>query len=139
MAAPALLFPLTNPHALRAELDRIRRDGYALDRGEDNPAVCCVAAPVIDRQGAVGSIAVLGPCTRLKREEEALIPVVLEVARAITALLKATAAQDERATADRLEPEEASQAAIEAVLATLAETMSRVGKAGSASPLVAPT
>jgi DNA-binding IclR family transcriptional regulator len=123
IAAPAVLFPVTNPHALLRDLEQIRRDGYALDRGEDNPVACCVAAAVTGPNGVVGSISVLGPCSRVRREEAALIPTVLEVARAIAALLK-TPTRD--ATAD-LEREEAAQATIEAALATLAATMSRVG------------
>lgn len=127
LAAPPVLFPLVNPQAFLVELESIRRDGYALDRGEDNPAACCVAAAVTGPDGVVGSVAVLGPCTRVRREEEALIPIVLEVAQSIGALQKSAVTYDERLPPARLEPEEALQAAIEAALATLAETMSRVG------------
>lgn len=127
LAAPAALFPLTAPDALRAELGRIREDGYALDRGEENPDVCCVAAPVATRSDVVGAISVVGPCARLRRQQDGLIPIVLEVARAIGALLKAAAGHEKRAVADRLEPEEMTQAAIESALATLTQAMSRVG------------
>lgn len=127
LAAPAPLFPLTAPDALRAELGRIRRDGYALDRGDENPDVCCVAAPVTARIGVVGSISVLGPCARLRRQQDEVIPVVLEVARAIGALLDGATRHEDRVPAARLEPEDATQAAIETALATLTQAMSRVG------------
>ena len=127
LAAPAALFPLTAPDALRAELGRIREDGYALDTGEENPDVCCVAAPVATRSDVVGAISVVGPCARLRRQQDGLIPIVLEVARAIGALLKAAAGHEQPAAAGRLEPEEATQAAIETALATLTQAMSRVG------------
>ena len=39
--------------ALRADLDRIRRRGYAVSHGERIPGAASVAAPVFDHRGAV--------------------------------------------------------------------------------------
>ncbi|QTE29194.1 IclR family transcriptional regulator [Pengzhenrongella sicca] len=44
---------LTTPGALRAELESVRRLGYALDREENVPGIGCVAAPVRDHTGHV--------------------------------------------------------------------------------------
>jgi len=49
---------ITDPDALRSELRRARRNGYAVDREEIAPDFCCIAAPLLDEQrrflGAVG-------------------------------------------------------------------------------------
>ena len=34
-------------------MERIRRDGYAIDREEFNPNLFCVAVPVVDQSGTV--------------------------------------------------------------------------------------
>ncbi|MDX2522109.1 MULTISPECIES: IclR family transcriptional regulator [Streptomyces] len=39
------------PDELRAELDRIRTDGYAVNRNQYQPGVCAVAAAVLDEDG----------------------------------------------------------------------------------------
>jgi DNA-binding IclR family transcriptional regulator len=123
---PGSVYPLTDPGGLRAELEGIRQTGYALDRGT-NPDVCCVAAPVSDQSGVVGSMSIIVPCTRFRREEAVFISVVCEVARATTALLRGGAARDERGEGDQPETDVATRAAIEAGLARHAEAMSRVG------------
>ncbi len=57
---------ITTAQALRAEIQRIRRRGYALDRGEHMQGVHCAAAPVFDRWGyPVASLTVTGPVDRL--------------------------------------------------------------------------
>jgi len=44
---------LTEPAAVLAEVAEARRLGYALDREEHEPGVCCVAAPIHDYRGQV--------------------------------------------------------------------------------------
>ena len=44
---------ITEPRRLRAELARIRRAGWAQDRGESAPSIQAYAAPVADRDGRV--------------------------------------------------------------------------------------
>jgi DNA-binding IclR family transcriptional regulator len=57
---------ITSPDALRAEIALVRERGYAVDDGEREADVRCVAAPVFDGTGAcVGAISVSGPATRL--------------------------------------------------------------------------
>ncbi|WP_035839454.1 IclR family transcriptional regulator [Kitasatospora azatica] len=40
-----------DPDELRAELDRIRADGYSINRNQYRPGVCALAAPVLDGGG----------------------------------------------------------------------------------------
>jgi len=42
---------VTSPAALEAELQRVRDDGYALDREEFQENFCCIAAPIFDERG----------------------------------------------------------------------------------------
>lgn len=44
---------ITDPKRLRAELARIRRQGWAQDRGENGPSIQAYAAPVVDGAGSV--------------------------------------------------------------------------------------
>lgn len=53
---------LTEPDALRAELDRIRKRGYALDNAEIIDDLKCVAVPIFDSQGRIeAALSVSGP------------------------------------------------------------------------------
>src|SRR5262249_27362989 len=53
--------------------------GYAVDRQELEPHLCCVAGPVFDRTGAVvASISVSGPDSRI---DDASIPAIAGVVR----------------------------------------------------------
>ncbi|MFF8846243.1 IclR family transcriptional regulator [Streptomyces sp. NPDC015127] len=50
---------------LRAELDRIRADGYAVNLNQYRPGVCALAAPVLDEGGApLAAVAVSMPDSR---------------------------------------------------------------------------
>ena len=56
LAKPLVAFTprtLTDPKRLRAELARVRRLGYAQDKGEGVPSVLAFAGPVIDTRGEV--------------------------------------------------------------------------------------
>ena len=85
------LEPLTSrtvvdPARLRAELQAVRRDGFAVATDELELGLCAVAAPVFDEKGsAVAAISVSGPTLRLtpKRIAE-LRPIVIKQARALS-------------------------------------------------------
>ncbi|HSW20947.1 MAG TPA: IclR family transcriptional regulator [Ramlibacter sp.] len=78
---------ITDPDELKAELKRVRQNGYAVNHGEWNAGVGGVAAPIRDSSGQV--IAALGlsaPLDRLKiRPIEQLATHVVEAAKAISA------------------------------------------------------
>jgi DNA-binding IclR family transcriptional regulator len=51
---------ITDEAAFRAELAEVRREGFAVDRGEGSPGTCRVAAPILVHDAAVAAIAVAG-------------------------------------------------------------------------------
>jgi IclR family acetate operon transcriptional repressor len=58
----------TDPQEIRAELERVRERGYALDLEEFEEGVRCVAAPILDARGrAVAAVSVSGPKHRLPK------------------------------------------------------------------------
>ncbi len=60
---------ITDPDRLRIELDTIRRQGFAFDRGEIEIARACVAAPIRDRSGKVfAALSCTGPAARMTEE-----------------------------------------------------------------------
>lgn len=70
-----LLIPFTDRtvttlEALRADLEKIRRDGYAIVRGEWNLQVAGVAVPIRNGQGkVVAALTVSGPAERFKPQQ----------------------------------------------------------------------
>ncbi|MFH8897727.1 IclR family transcriptional regulator [Streptomyces coeruleorubidus] len=55
----------TDPDELRAELDRIRTDGYAVNLNQYRPDVCAIAAPVLDEEGTpLATVAISMPDSR---------------------------------------------------------------------------
>lgn len=126
-SAPGLPgFLPANAADLREELEKIRNLGYALDRGDRNPDVCCLAAPIRDYAGASSAVAVIAPCRRLLRDEAQTRPILIEVSRAIGGVIAAMPAPQDDVDASDLAPEAVTQAAIEAAMATLSDAMSRV-------------
>jgi len=77
---------LTRRAAFEGELSRVRRLGYATDRGEALEGVHCVAAPVRDRRGrAIAAITVTGPSQRMPEKDFGAIGrLVRECARRIS-------------------------------------------------------
>ena len=78
---------ITDPEKLYAELETIRRRGYAIDRQEAVQGLICIGAPVFHRDGKVaGSISLSGSAQRMdaaKIEElsEELLKTTAEVSR----------------------------------------------------------
>lgn len=57
---------------LRAELDRVRADGYSTDLEDQEPGICCVGAAIVDNSGrVVAGISVSTPTPRFDREKVA--------------------------------------------------------------------
>lgn len=82
---------ITTEAGFRAELDSIRKKGYALDRSEHHENVVCVGAPIFDYTGkAIASISVAAPSYRFSVEiAESIAQHVVESARNISRQLGA--------------------------------------------------
>jgi len=51
---------------LRAELEKVRRQGYAVDNEEALLGCRCVAAPILNNERvAIGALSIAGPVTRM--------------------------------------------------------------------------
>jgi DNA-binding IclR family transcriptional regulator len=80
---------ITTIEALRAEIETVRRLGYALDREENVPGVACVAAPIRDHTGTIKaglSISTLTLEHTLEQVED-MAAVAIEAADAISVAL----------------------------------------------------
>ncbi len=80
-------YTIWDPDALRSHLKRIKEQGYAIDKGENEEEVRCVAAPIFGRNGKViAGLSISGPAFRMTREKinQKLIPAVKETARMIS-------------------------------------------------------
>lgn len=77
---------ITQPADLRRELERIRRQGHAINRGEWREGVFGVAAPILDASGrAVAAIGLSGPQARFKPSAmRAWTPLVVAAARELS-------------------------------------------------------
>lgn len=73
---------------LQRWLDRVARDGYALDNEMSSLGVACVAAPIFMRGAVAGAVSVAGPRLRMTDERLAeLGPRVAQVAQRISGRL----------------------------------------------------
>jgi DNA-binding IclR family transcriptional regulator len=77
------------PEILRAELQRIRDRGYAVDDVENEIGVRCISAPIFDHSGDLaGSISLAGPTMRMTWERtEQLTAPLIDAAREISTRL----------------------------------------------------
>jgi len=80
---------IVDPKALRALLAHVNEQGYALDLGEHEPEVRCVAVPVRNHSGAViAAMSVSGPAQRMEPMlSEGLVGEVVRVGRDVSGLL----------------------------------------------------
>jgi IclR family acetate operon transcriptional repressor len=71
---------ISNMAQLRAELDKVRRQGYAVDNEEALLGCRCVSAPIFKSDGvAIGALSVSGPVARVSLSQ---VPVVAKQAKA---------------------------------------------------------
>lgn len=72
---------IAGAEALKAELAKVREQGFAFDDEELDPGVRCIAAPIRDyTRRIVGAISISGPSMRLDNEriDNELVPLVLK-------------------------------------------------------------
>jgi IclR family acetate operon transcriptional repressor len=83
---------LTKVSQLKAQLEEIREQGYAIDDEENEDNIRCVGAPVFDSNGEViGGVSVSSPTFHLSlAEAHALAPFVVKSAGMISSALGAT-------------------------------------------------
>jgi DNA-binding IclR family transcriptional regulator len=90
---------ITRPRRLRAELARIRQQGYAVSHGEYALELMGIAAPVLDAGGAaIAALNVAGPVFRMRGRQRELAGHVVRAARAISTELGRDGAATRRAT-----------------------------------------
>jgi DNA-binding IclR family transcriptional regulator len=77
---------IRTPDTLRRELERVRREGHAIDNEENEIGAYCIGAPVFGIAGdAVGAISVSVPLVRLDEQRRIeMIDAVTETARCIS-------------------------------------------------------
>ncbi len=80
---------ITEPRILKKQLEKVRKDGYAMDNEEYHEGVRCLAAPVFDSSGEVcAAIGITASCVRFtKKRAPEIAEEVKGVARELTALL----------------------------------------------------
>jgi DNA-binding IclR family transcriptional regulator len=72
---------ITSPQELAAELERVRADGFAVDREEMAENFCCIAAPIFDQRGRfVAALGMSVTATVFDAEVERLADAVMQVA-----------------------------------------------------------
>ncbi|HEX3010429.1 MAG TPA: IclR family transcriptional regulator [Syntrophomonadaceae bacterium] len=78
---------ITERVMLAKEIERVRKDGYALDLGERDEGVRCVAAPIKDQYNRIiAALSVSGPNMRMTASyvNNELVPLVKEMAGRIS-------------------------------------------------------
>ena len=79
---------ITDPRRLKSELARIRRQGWAQDRGEYSPGIHAFAAPILDRNAAiVAALSVPFVAGAATDHMERLRVAVIETAKALSGAL----------------------------------------------------
>ena len=76
---------ITDSARLRKELEKVRSSGYAVDDGEHQPGLRCVAAPIRNYSGnAIASLSISGPAIRISKEA---IPTLAQRVREVAGKL----------------------------------------------------
>jgi IclR family acetate operon transcriptional repressor len=95
---------ITDPARFLAELDKVAGQGYAIDSGEEEVGVRCLAVPVFGVGGSVAAMSVSAPEGRLQdRDIERVLPEMLRISAALSAafLTAANASPPSRVDGDQ--------------------------------------
>ena len=96
---------LTSKQEIERELDRVRRDGYAVCDGEMEEGVTSVSVPImIDKLGSVFALGIIGPASRTKSMiQDRILPVLRrEAVRAAAAIQHCSVIEAETTNAEVL-------------------------------------
>ncbi|MDL2260188.1 IclR family transcriptional regulator [Deltaproteobacteria bacterium OttesenSCG-928-K17] len=75
----------TDPDVLMRELDKIRRDGYAVEEGERIEGAMCIGVPVLNNHGYChAAISATGPKARMLVKKEGLIRSLTEASKELS-------------------------------------------------------
>lgn len=87
-AVPLTKKTITDPDLLRAQLIQARLNGYAMDNGEIEESLICVAAPIYDlNRRIIGAVSISGPDYRMEKDQPVMIAEVRKTAVNISRLL----------------------------------------------------
>lgn len=79
---------ITDPDLLRAELDRVRLRGFAIDDQEVEDQLACISVPVFGGDGrAAATVSVSGPVATLDVRSDDMVERVIRAGEAISAAL----------------------------------------------------
>ena len=82
---------ITEPARFLAELDAVARQGYAIDSGEEEVGVRCLAVPVFGLGGSVAAMSVSAPEGRLQAGDiERILPEMLRISAALSSAFLTT-------------------------------------------------
>lgn len=89
---PGMEAPTSNSirtkEALQEELKKIRSNGYSIDNEEIEEGLCCIAAPVRDRNGSVvAAISISGPAVRVRERMNDYRAKVIQSAHNLSVML----------------------------------------------------
>jgi len=87
---------ITDERALRQELRRTRRRGYAIDQEEFHEGVSCVGVPIEDATTVYGTYTLSVPVDRLRRNRDRYVTCLRDAAAQAVAGLAATNASADR-------------------------------------------
>lgn len=87
-AVPLTKKTITDPDRLRLQLNQARLNGYAMDDGEIEEGLICVAAPIYDlNRQIIGAVSISGPDYRMEKDEDVMISSVRQTAANISRLM----------------------------------------------------
>lgn len=81
---------LTNLDDFLEELEKVKKDGYAIDNEEQEIGLTCIGAPILDKNGnAIAAISMSGPTVRMKEDDfQHKIERLKEIASEISEITK---------------------------------------------------
>jgi IclR family KDG regulon transcriptional repressor len=80
---------ITSIDQLAAELERVRRQGYAYDQEEVMIGLCCAAAPIMDRhKHVIAAMSLSVPAYRFYQNRQRLTTAIVDAARRISEEIK---------------------------------------------------
>ncbi|MBE3563735.1 MAG: IclR family transcriptional regulator [Hydrogenibacillus schlegelii] len=81
-------YTITDPDEIVRIIDRVREEGYAVDKGEVEEGLWCFGVPLMLTEEVPLAISVSGPAQRMVRKQESIIQILMEVKKNIEEALK---------------------------------------------------